>query len=253
MSWEIKEFKAPATKKTVLIEGLPGIGNVGKVAIDFLIDELGAKKIYELTSFSLPHSVFINEDNLIEMPKIEIYHKKVGENDFILLAGDVQPSDEYSCYEFCTEIIKLCKKHNCSDIITLGGIGLNDIPKKPKIFCTGNTKQAIKKYKQKNIHTELYGVVGPIVGVSGLLLGMAPTKTNAIALLSETFGHPMYLGVTGAKEILKFLNDRFKFNTKIDKLDKEIKDIEEEVMKRTEDLSNVTKGKGVQTDVNYIG
>jgi len=253
MNWNIKQLKKAQLANSILIEGLPGIGNVGKVAVDFLIDELKAKKIYEISSYTLPHSVFINEANLVEMPRIEIYHKKLRNKDFLFLAGDVQPSDELSCYQFCDEIIKLCQKHKCRDIITLGGIGLIDIPKKPRIFCTGNTEQAVKKYAVKNIHTNLYGVVGPIVGVSGLLLGMAHHDTKAVSLLAETYGHPMYLGVKGAKEILKYLNKRFSFNVKITKLDKEIKDMEEELLKKTEELANITKQPTAPFDVNYIG
>ena len=45
MSWKIKQFgKKPKLKNPTLIEGLPGIGNVGKIAADFIVDELKAKK-----------------------------------------------------------------------------------------------------------------------------------------------------------------------------------------------------------------
>ena len=254
-SWKIKQIKSIQLKSAILIEGLPGIGNVGKVAIDFLIEEIKAKKIYEISSFTMPHSVFINENNLAELPKIEIYHKNFNNMDFMFLCGDVQPAEEVSCYEFSSDIIELCRKNDCKDIITLGGIGLMEIPKKPKIYCTGNSKKAIDKYKDKKVNTKLYGIVGPIVGVSGLLLGLAGKNINSVALLAETYGHPMYLGVKGAKEILSYLNRRFKFGLKIDKLDKEIKAMEEESLKRTEELGKVTQKLKNQkvTDVNYIG
>ncbi len=48
----------------------------------------------------------------------------------------------------------------------------------------------IQTYKVKGVQTDLYGIVGPIVGVSGLLLGLADKKSNAIAILAETYGHP---------------------------------------------------------------
>ena len=58
--WEVtKEIKTiPKLNKPILIEGLPGIGNVGKIAVDFLIEELKAKKIYSFFSYKFPHSVF---------------------------------------------------------------------------------------------------------------------------------------------------------------------------------------------------
>ena len=59
--------KRPKLKDPILIAGLPGIGNVGKIAADFLIDNLGARKIYDIFSHSFPNSVFVGEDNLIEL------------------------------------------------------------------------------------------------------------------------------------------------------------------------------------------
>lgn len=108
---------------------------------------------------------------------------------------------------------------------------------------------------------KLYGVVGPIVGVSGLLLGLASKrKIDSISFLAETYGHPMYLGIKGAKEILKVLNKNLELKIDINKLDREIKDIETEIMKKTEQLSEVTKQialkklqKRFGRDIDYIG
>ena len=104
--WIIDQFgKKPKLNKPIFIEGLPGIGNVGKVAVDFIIDELNTNKIYEISSYSFPHSVFVNEDNLVELPKIEIFYKKLKSVDVLLLAGDIQPIDEVSSYEFSEKIL----------------------------------------------------------------------------------------------------------------------------------------------------
>ncbi len=261
--WVIKQTaKKPKLRNPVLIEGLPGIGNVGKVVVDFIIDELKAIKIYELFSYSFPHSVFVNEKNLVELPVIEIYYKKLKDNDLILLAGDVQPIDEVSCYSFCAKILDMFEKFRGKEIITLGGIGLQDIPKKPDVYGTGNTKKIIDRYKAgTSIRTDLHGVVGPIVGVSGLLLGLAEKrKIPAICMLAETFGHPMFLGIKGAREILKILNKKLNLQINLKDMNKEIKELESEIMKKTEDLAEVTrttamkklKGK-IRKDVSYIG
>ncbi len=262
-NWKIKQIgNLPKLKNPVLIEGLPGIGNVGKVAVDFVIEELKAKKIYEINSYTFPHSVFINEDNLVELPTIELFYKKFNNkrNDLLLLTGDVQPIDEVSSYEFSEKMIDMLHKFNGKEIITLGGIGLAEIPRKPKVYCTGNSKDIIKKYKDV-ANEKLYGVVGPIVGVSGLLLGLATKKNiKAVSFLAETYGHPMYLGIKGAREILKILNRKLKLGVKVEGLDKEIRDIESEIMKRTEELSEISKKAALRKlkgklgkDVNYIG
>ncbi|MBI1935244.1 PAC2 family protein [Candidatus Woesearchaeota archaeon] len=260
--WNIRQFgKMPKLSRPILIEGLPGIGNVGKVAVDFLIDELKAEKLYEITSYTFPHSVFVNEDNLVELPVVEVFYKKSERKDLLLLGGDVQPVDEISSYEFSEKILDIVEKMNCREIITLGGIGLADIPKKPKVYCTGNSKKIISRYKDEMISTSLYGVVGPIVGVSGLLLGLSSRRgIEAISFLAETYGHPMYLGINGAKETLRILNKKLNLRLDINKLDKEIKDIENEIIKKTEQLSEVSKQialkkfqKKFGRELDYIG
>jgi hypothetical protein len=255
--------KKPKLKRPIFIEGLPGIGNVGKVAVDFIIEELKAKKLYEITSNTFPHSVFVNEDNLVELPTIEIFYKKFDKKraDLLLLAGDIQPIDEVGSYELSEKILDIIQKFKGKEVITLGGIGLPDIPKKPKVYCTGNLKKIVNKYKTKMVSNKLYGVVGPIVGVSGLLVGLSTKrKIQAISLLAETYGHPMYLGINGAREILKILNNKLSLGIDIDKLDKEIEDIEEEMIKRTEELTKISKQTALKklkskfgNDVDYIG
>ena len=123
MSWKIntvgKKSDIDQIKNPVLIEGLPGIGNVGKIAADFLVDELKAVKVYEIFSYKMPHSVFVNEKNLVELPSLEIYYKKSKKQDILFLVGDIQPIDEESNYEFCDTVLDLFEKHKGKEIITL--------------------------------------------------------------------------------------------------------------------------------------
>jgi len=253
MTWEIKKIKQISKiKNPVFIEGLPGIGNVGKVAVDFIIDETKAKKIFEISSYDMPHSVFVNEDNMVELPKIELYYKNIKGRDILLLTGDVQPIDERSCYELCDEILDLIQKYKTKEIITLGGIGLHKVPKEPHVFCTGNSRKLITKYKNgTSLKNKVYGVVGPIVGVSGLLLGLAERrKIDAISLLAETYGHPLFLGVKGAKEILKILNKKLELNINLKDLDKEIKELGTDLLAKSA-LKSSKKIK--KPGVDYIG
>jgi len=257
MSFEIKELAKIKAKNPILIEGLPGIGNVGKVAIDFMIDSLNAKKFLEIYSSSFPNSVFINEDNLITLPKISLYYKKTKNKDLIFLAGDIQPIDERSCYEFCEIILNIFKKHKGKEIITLGGIGLPKIPKEPRIFCTANNKNIIKKYKTKELNEKIFGTVGPIMGVTGLLVGLAEKyKIQSIVLLAETFNHPNYLGLRGADQILKLLNKKLELRLNLKELEEEIDDIEEEIKVNAKKLN---KDKVIEVEellnekTSYIG
>jgi len=263
-TWQIDHIgKKPKLNHPILIEGLPGIGNVGKVAVDFLIDELKAIKIYEITSYTFPHSVFVNEDNLVELPMIEVFYKKFDgkKQDLILLGGDVQPVDEIGSYEFSEKMLDITEQFKGKEVITLGGIGLAEVPKKPKVYCTGNNKKIIQKYKNGMVNDKLYGVVGPIVGVSGLLVGLAKRRNiDAISFLAETYGHPMYLGIKGSIEILKVLDKKLNLKINMNRLNKEIKEIESDILERTEQLSGIARQTALKklksrfgNGVDYIG
>ena len=242
--WQINVIgKKIKIKDPVLIEGLPGIGNVGKIAADFIVDEIKAKKIYEIFSSSFPHSVFVNENNLVDLPSIAIYHTKIKNRDFLILGGDIQPNDEESCYTFCDKILDLMEEFNCNEILTLGGIGLHDEPKKPKVYCTGTSKNFVKTFKNGfTVNEKLFGVVGPIIGVSGLLVGLAKKrKIDAIALLAETAAHPMHIGIKGAKELIEILDKKYYLGMNIKDLKKEKDLIEKDVLKRTEQLGEISQ------------
>jgi len=68
--------------------------------------------LYEFSSYTLPNSVFVNDKNTVELPKIEIYYKKFPgkKQDLLFLAGDVQPIDEVSCYEFCDTVLDILQE-----------------------------------------------------------------------------------------------------------------------------------------------
>ena len=56
---EIRELKCVKLNAPVMIEGLPGVGNVGKLVVEHIIEELHAEKIIEIYSWHFPPQVFV--------------------------------------------------------------------------------------------------------------------------------------------------------------------------------------------------
>ena len=83
------------------------------------------------------------------------------------------------------------------------------------------------------------------------MLGLAKRRDiNAVSLLAETFGHPLYLGINGAREILKVIKKKLTIPLDIELLNQEIQEIEEELLKRKQTVQKKSKKPG---DINYIG
>jgi proteasome assembly chaperone (PAC2) family protein len=251
MSWKITKLNNENLKEPVLIAGLPGIGNVGKICADFIIEELKAKKMFSFFSNSFPNSVFVNEKNLIELPSITMHFISTKKKDFLILTGDIQPQEEKDCYDFCAIIDKIASDMKTSKIITLGGIGLREEPASPKVFASGNSKKEILEFiKAHNIEKNIFGIVGPIMGVSGVLPGI--TKIPSLILLAETFGHPLYAGIKGARELLKLLEEEYRLGIDATKIENEMKAREEDLLKKTKKLREITDAKQEKT-ISYIG
>jgi uncharacterized protein len=225
MTWKLNKLNNKTIKNPTLIEGLPGVGNVGKIAVEYLIDVLKAKKSYELTSSELPHYVFVNEDNILEMPSIDIYSAKIGTKDILLLSGDMQPPTETACHSFCNKILDNFEKTKGKEIITLGGIALREMPENPEIYFTANSKTILKKYSNETKpKRELHEFIGPIMGVTGVLPGLAAKrKIPAVTMLAETHENPGHIGLEEARKIIKHLNKKLNLKLKNKEIDTHLK------------------------------
>lgn len=243
---KITEIKKITSKNGILFEGLPGIGNVGKIAADYLVEQLKAKKIASIKSNKFPNLVIINEENLIDMPELELYHKKILNKDYFFLLGDFQPSTEEGSYELSELLIDYCKNNEIKQIVTLGGIGLEMPPEIPEVFVTGNNRKFVDSINAKK---ELYGKVGTILGVTGLLLGLSGPKISAAALLVETSYEPGATVLDSVKKLVESIASSFKLKVKT-------KDLEEDFMKAEEkhisEIETIDKLPKVQ-ETNYIG
>ena len=62
---EIVHVEDIQLKDAILLEGLPGVGNVGKLAAMHLIEKLDAKKCVEIYSSNFPPQVLIDDDCVV--------------------------------------------------------------------------------------------------------------------------------------------------------------------------------------------
>lgn len=211
----------------IVIEGLPGIGNVARIAVDYMIDLLGAKKFATIYSNTFPNGVFLNDDSVVELPKMELYYIKKEKNDIILLVGDVQPVRESDSYFVSEKLVDLFAELGVIEIVTLGGIGLSKPPENIHVHGTATNKKLIEKLKGFDLICDGKKTVGIIVGAAGLLMGFSKLKNiNSVSFLAETYGHPQYMGFKSAKEILLKLQKYLNIEFSLEKLEKEIERID---------------------------
>jgi len=245
--------KKPKLKNPILIEGLPGIGNVGKLAVEHLIDTLKAKKFAEIHSKDFPPQVFINPDGTVKLANNEFYYwkaKKKNQMDLILLTGDYQGLSSNGQYELVEKILDIAEEFGAKEIYTLGGYGLGHEMESPKVLCATTSKNLVKSMKKHGAIFKKNEPGGGIVGASGLLLGLGGLRgIQGACLMGETPGY--LVDPKSAKAVLKILMKVTNVNVSLSALEKKAKEIEHIAHQLREMEGSMSKEKS--EELKYIG
>lgn len=216
----IKEFAKAELKNPILIEGLPGLGLVGKIAIRHLIKHLKAEKLAYLYSPHFPYFVIVSKKGNVRLLRGTFYFwkSKNEKNDLIFFTGDSQAQTIEGQYEISDRILDFAKRHDVKLIITIGGYRM-EAKDKPKVVAAATDQELLKRALKAGAETSPTG--SPIVGTAGLILGLSHFRgINALCLLGETRG---YLpDPSSAKSVLEVLQSMFGFDANLAGLDEEI-------------------------------
>jgi uncharacterized protein (TIGR00162 family) len=238
----VKELKAIEAKNPILIEGLPGLGLVGKIAVRYLIKQLKAERFAHLYSPHFPYFVLVNKTGKVRLLRGSFYYVKNpdGSNDILLFTGDSQSQTIEGQYEIAEKMLTFAKKYNVNTIATIGGYRM-ETDGKPKVIVAGTDQAVLDRALAAG--AALSPTESPIVGTAGLILGLARfQKIDAVCLLGETRGYlPDPLAARSVIEVLKNM-----FNLKID-----LKGIDEEISKAQKmvvRLQKIEENRAVQAE-----
>lgn len=177
----------PELKDPVLIEGLPGFGEVGKLAAGLLIKFINAKLFAELYSPYFPDHVVIKEDGISRLPCYEFFASTTCVPNIVVLTGDLQPSPEeiVGHYDLCGMILDFAQSVNCKKIITLGGYP-DQTPGASGIYVAATSESLTASLAGQG--ASIYKG-GRIVGAAGLVLGLAKIRgLEGVCILGATPG-----------------------------------------------------------------
>lgn len=191
----------PAFEKPVLVEGLPGFGNVGKLAARLLIEFTRAEVFAELYSPSFPDFVDVGKDGVAHPPRYEFSRAVFGKAEFLVLTGEAQPAreDVVAHYKLCDEILDFGEQFGCKFLATMGGAP-QPRPAGEVYVAATSAKLAVETMEKGAV---LYGS-GRIAGAAGLMLGLAKDRGwEGICLLGATTG--LKADKNAAFNVFKFL------------------------------------------------
>lgn len=233
-----KYISKPKLRNPILIQGLPGIGNVGKLAAEHLLEEVKAKRFAEIFSKYFPPQVLVNDDGTIKLVNNELYYyrsDKENRDDLIILVGDYQGFTPEGQYELADAVLKAIKEFGVKRIFTLGGYSTGKLVEKPRVFGAATDAHLVENMKKLGVMFQKGDSGSGIVGATGLLLGLGKLyDMDSICLMGETSGY--FVDPKSSEAVLKVLTkalrieiDYAKLETKaseVDKLTSKLKDME---------------------------
>jgi uncharacterized protein (TIGR00162 family) len=184
---QIRQLSTPRLDSPILVEGLSGFGNVGRITARTLVQQTQAKLFAEYYSPYFPDYVTVNKDGVCSPPHYRFYaREQTKQPSLIILTGNSQPpmDNVVAHYEICEDILDYVQKLDCSLIVTIGGIPVSSEKKDVYVAATSNELAAEVMAKGGIVYGK-----GRIMGVTGLLLGLARERgLDGICLLSATSG-----------------------------------------------------------------
>lgn len=182
----LREMFNPALENPVFVQGLPGFGNVGRIAAHLLIKFCEAKPFAELYSPSFPDYVSVSSRGICQLPRYEFYSAPMEKNNLVIMTGETQPSfdDVVAHYHVCAEIVDFVERLGCHFVITMGGVPITE--DKTQVYVAATSPRLATEFMEKG--AVIYSK-GRIVGGTGLTLALAKERNlKGVCLLGTTTG-----------------------------------------------------------------
>jgi proteasome assembly chaperone (PAC2) family protein len=182
----LRVLSNPPLENPIFVQGLPGFGNVGRIAAHLLVKFFEAKPFAELYSPSFPDYISITSKGIAHLPKYDFYYAPMEKNNLIIMSGEIQPSfdDVVAHYTVCEEVLNFAESLGCKFIVTMGGVPITE--DKTEVFIAATSNRLAADFMEKG------GVIyskGRIVGGTGLTLALAKERNlDGVCLLGTTLG-----------------------------------------------------------------
>jgi uncharacterized protein (TIGR00162 family) len=186
----LDSFQGKDLVDPLLVEGLPGIGQVGKLVAEYMIHMLGAEKIGEIHSIYLPPQVILEENGIARLPRNEIYLYKAPDRHILFLVGDFQSTSNEGHYLLSDAYLDIAQELGVKRIYTLGGFGVGHLVNGPRVLGAVNREELRAEIEAAGVSFERDEPGGGIIGAAGLLLGLGGIRgIDAVCLMGETSGY----------------------------------------------------------------
>ena len=247
---EIDEVATPALEDPVLIEGLPGVGHVGKLAAEHLLEEFDGELVRRVYATEFPPQVNVDDEGVAELTCAEFHAVETDGADLLVLTGDHQAGSNEGHYRLTSTFLDVAEEFGAQRAFALGGVPTGELIEEYSVLGAATTDDLIDELEELGVEFRDDEPAGGIVGVSGLLLGLGERRGfEATCLMGETSGY--LVDPKSAQSVLEILQDVAGFEVDFGSLEDRADEMEEVVRK----IQEMEQGSPAASDedLRYIG
>ncbi|MCF2165632.1 MULTISPECIES: proteasome assembly chaperone family protein [Halobacterium] len=239
----------PSLDDPALVEGLPGVGHVGKLVAEHVIAEADSELVCRVHSEYFPPQVTVGDDSVAELAAAEIHAVETSGRDLLVVTGDHQAQDTVGQYRVTEAFLDAAAEFDATDVFSLGGVPTGELVEDHDVIGAVSSAALKDGLADAGVEFRSEEPAGGIVGSSGLLVGLGGKRGfDAACLMGETSGY--LVDPKAAKAVLAVLGARLDFEMDEEALDDRAEEMEE-VVSRLQDMEE-TPSPGDE-DLRYIG
>lgn len=202
----------------VLVQGLPGMGLVGRLSVDHLIEVTDAKEVVRIYSSFLPPVVRVEEKGMARLARLEIHVSTKVKPNLFILTGDYQPAD-IGIVTVLSDVLNYLEKSDIESVVAIGGLR-SDIQEDVGAF--GYDPKVLEDLNDNGIplleNHEISGAVGVLTSLAseagmrsmGLLGKLHLSGTDPIAAKNVLKAFARIFNIEEKKLKLEKLEDQIK-------------------------------------------
>jgi len=248
--FDVATLADPDLDDPVLVEGLPGVGHVGKLAAEHLLEEIDSEPVRRVYSTHFPPQVSV-EDGLTELASAEFHAVRPEDGrDMLVLTGDHQAQDNDGHYGLTDAFLDVAGEFGVGQVYALGGVPTGELIEEYSVLGAATGDDLIDDLEDAGVEFREDEPAGGIVGVSGLLLGLGERRGfDAACLMGETSGY--LVDPKSAQAVLEILEETVGFEVDFASLEERAEEMEE-VVRKIQEMEQGTPAPSDE-DLRYIG
>ena len=200
-------------KNDMVLLAFPGVGNVGKVALESLWKLNHTEVIARLHPSGLPPLAKLDEDGLLSPPHLTLSKMKTeGGLQLITLTGPSQPNDSSAQSQMAEELMLFFQDQGVSDVIVLAG--MMDSPERKDTFMIASSASNRIDMESMGVDVRRDEPKGGALGVAALVASMGPLfGMNSSCAITTTVGSSG--DVLASQRMIEHLDRWFSFGLNI--------------------------------------